>query len=209
MISRSVAQIATASMRTRTSAFFGTGTGLLAMLSWPGSPSTQARCVSGIGNSLWLVFTPAGAYIFPPIRILCVCANLVSDGVRSFAVLRSRLAEFGRQPASRRRDLIPHERNVFVTCAHCRSRSADCSDHSPGLVADRRTDANDTRQIFFAIDCITVAADDPQRLEQGRQLGDRLVGETLHPAREDALDLVFRQPGHDGLADRRCMRRLD
>src|SRR6185369_7221179 len=172
MISRSVAQIATASMRTRTSAFFGTGTGLLEMLSWPGSPSTQARCVSGIGNSLWLVFTPAGAYIFPPIRILCVCANLVSDGMRPFTVLRSRLPEFGRQSAGRCRDLFPHERNVFIACAHCRSRSADRSDHGAGLVADRRADANNTRQIFFAIDRITVSADDPQRLEQCRQLGD-------------------------------------
>jgi hypothetical protein len=43
MISRSVAQMATASMRTSTSAFFGTGTGFSVRLSWPGSPSTQAR----------------------------------------------------------------------------------------------------------------------------------------------------------------------
>ena len=62
MISRSVAQIATASMRTSTSAFFGTGTALSISLSSPGSPSTQAFIMSGIGKSL-LVFTPAGAYI--------------------------------------------------------------------------------------------------------------------------------------------------
>ena len=49
MISRSVAQIATASMRTRTSARFGTGTGFWASLSSPGLPSTQAFMVSGIG----------------------------------------------------------------------------------------------------------------------------------------------------------------
>ena len=49
MISRSVAQIATASMRTRTSAFFGTGTGLSFNESWPGSPSTHAFMLSGIG----------------------------------------------------------------------------------------------------------------------------------------------------------------
>ncbi len=60
--SRSVAQMATASMRTSTSAFFGTGTGLSTSFSCPGSPSTQAFMVSGMGKSL-LVFTPAGAYI--------------------------------------------------------------------------------------------------------------------------------------------------
>ena len=62
MFSRSVAQIATASMRTSTSARFGTGTGLSVRVSSPGSPSTQAFMVSGTG---WLgsVFTPAGAYM--------------------------------------------------------------------------------------------------------------------------------------------------
>jgi hypothetical protein len=55
--SRSVAQIATASMRTSTSAFFGTGTGLSTSASWPGSFSTQAFIVSGTGKSM-LVLTP-------------------------------------------------------------------------------------------------------------------------------------------------------
>ena len=49
MISRSVAQIATASMRTSTSALFGTGTGLVFNVSSPGSPSTHAFMLSGIG----------------------------------------------------------------------------------------------------------------------------------------------------------------
>jgi hypothetical protein len=49
MISRSVAQMATASMRTSTSAFFGVGTTLSTKLSSPGSPSTQAFIVSGTG----------------------------------------------------------------------------------------------------------------------------------------------------------------
>jgi hypothetical protein len=49
MISRSVAQIATASMRTSTSARPGIGIGLSTRLSWPGSPSTQARICSGSG----------------------------------------------------------------------------------------------------------------------------------------------------------------
>src|SRR5262245_11577955 len=62
MISRSVAQIATASMRTSTSAFFGTGTGLSLSISSPGLPSTQAFIASGIGK-LGLVLTPAGAYM--------------------------------------------------------------------------------------------------------------------------------------------------
>jgi len=62
MISRSVAQIATASMRTSTSARLGTGTGLSVNFSSPGSPSTQAFMLSGTGKSL-LVLTPGGAYI--------------------------------------------------------------------------------------------------------------------------------------------------
>ncbi len=62
MISRSVAQMATASMRTRTSARLGTGTGFCVSVTWPGSPSTQAFMVSGIGKS-GLVFTPADARI--------------------------------------------------------------------------------------------------------------------------------------------------
>src|SRR5262245_66033083 len=66
MISRSVAQIATASMRTSTSAFFGTGTGFCFKVRWPGSPSTHAFMVSGIGKS-GLVFTPVGAYIGSPL----------------------------------------------------------------------------------------------------------------------------------------------
>src|SRR5687767_10744553 len=61
MISRSVAQIAIASMRTRTSAFFGTGTGLSVSRSSPEFSSTQAFIRSGIGKS-GLVLTPAGAY---------------------------------------------------------------------------------------------------------------------------------------------------
>ena len=62
MISRSVAQIATASIRTSTSARFGTGTGFSVSFSSPGLPSTQARIMSGTGMS-FAVFTPGGAYI--------------------------------------------------------------------------------------------------------------------------------------------------
>src|SRR4051794_35700593 len=51
MISRSVAQMATPSMRTRTSALFGAGTGLSTSDSSPGSPRTHAFMVSGTGNA--------------------------------------------------------------------------------------------------------------------------------------------------------------
>ena len=62
MISRSVAQIATASMRTSTSARFGTGTGLSFSESSPGSPSTHAFIEAGTGKA-GSVFTPADAYM--------------------------------------------------------------------------------------------------------------------------------------------------
>ena len=50
MISRSVAQIATASIRTSTSATPGDGTGFSTGLSSSGSPRTQALMVSGTSN---------------------------------------------------------------------------------------------------------------------------------------------------------------
>ena len=53
MISRSVAQMATASTRTKTSAGPGCGTGFCAREICSGSPSTQAFMVSGIGY--WLL----------------------------------------------------------------------------------------------------------------------------------------------------------
>src|SRR5262245_42428042 len=67
MLSRSVAQIATASMRTSTSAWRGTGTGFCVSASSPGLPSTHAFMLSGIGKSL-LVFTWAGAYMAGSLR---------------------------------------------------------------------------------------------------------------------------------------------
>src|SRR5271154_3723954 len=62
MISRSVAQIATASTRTKTSARLGTGTGFSVSFSSPGLPRTQAFILSGIRKS-GLVFTPGPAYM--------------------------------------------------------------------------------------------------------------------------------------------------
>src|SRR5262249_42546277 len=67
MLSRSVAQIATASMRRSTSACLGTGTGFCVSASSPGLPSTHAFMRSGIGKSL-VVFTLAGAYIADSLR---------------------------------------------------------------------------------------------------------------------------------------------
>src|SRR6266705_6691278 len=62
MISRSVAHIATASMRTRISARAGTGVGLSRRKSSSGPPRTQTFIRSGIGN-LADVVTPIGLYI--------------------------------------------------------------------------------------------------------------------------------------------------
>src|SRR5579862_862823 len=62
MISKSVAQIATASIRTRTSARLGTGTGFSVSFSSPGLPSTHALNLSGMGKS-GLVFTPGPEYM--------------------------------------------------------------------------------------------------------------------------------------------------
>src|ERR1700730_13465475 len=62
MISRSVAQIATASIRTRTSARAGTGTGLSRRKSRSGSPRTQAFIWPGTTRP-GEVLTPDGRYI--------------------------------------------------------------------------------------------------------------------------------------------------
>ena len=59
MISRSVAQMATPSMRTRTSARLGSGTGFSTSDSSSGSPRTQAFMVSGTGNA-GSTFTSSG-----------------------------------------------------------------------------------------------------------------------------------------------------
>src|SRR5215831_11170198 len=73
--SRSVAQMATASMRTNTSARRGIGTGFCVKLSSPGSPSTHAHMVSGTGR-LAFVFTPSGAYILASFALLRTAQNI-------------------------------------------------------------------------------------------------------------------------------------
>src|ERR1700744_3843521 len=62
MISRSVAQIATASIRTSTSARLGIGVRLSRNDNSSGPPSTQAFICSGTGNSAEVV-TPVGLYM--------------------------------------------------------------------------------------------------------------------------------------------------
>src|SRR5664279_422294 len=160
--------------------------------------------LSGIGNSLWLVFTPAGAYIVSP------DAN---DAYRSIGDggfgLRVGFAEFGGRRARGGANFFAHQRNVIVGGAHGRRRGADGPDHGAGLIADGGADANHARQVLLAIDGVAVAAHDPQRLDESRKFRDGVVGEALHAVTEDALELIFRQPGHHGLAYRRGMRRLD
>src|SRR3981081_3142515 len=83
MISRSVAQIATASIRTRTSARAGTGTGLLRRKSSSGPPRTQAFISAGTGRS-GDVLTPAGPYIGLILcfgAVYCTCAPLAATGL--------------------------------------------------------------------------------------------------------------------------------
>src|SRR5262245_48909187 len=144
MISRSVAQIATASMRTSTSARFGAGTGLSVSFSSPGSPSTQARMVSGTGMSL-LTFTPGGVYI--------ACSFLFGRRGRTVR-LRAGPAKLGGKRAHGRRHLLAHEREMIVIRPHGRRRGADRADNRAIVIADRRADADDARLIFFVIDRI-------------------------------------------------------
>src|SRR5215213_3379482 len=132
MISRSVAQIATASMRTSTSARFGTGTGLVVSLSSPGSPSTHARMVSGTGMS-GLVLTPVGAYIF---------LFLVSLGCHRRAVRKGLCAKLGGQCAHRAGDLFADQRQMFIIRPHRRRGGADRAHDGAVMVADRGTDTD-------------------------------------------------------------------
>src|ERR1043166_2194963 len=152
MISRSVAQIATASMRTSTSARLGTGTGLSVNFSSPGSPSTHAFMVSGTGM-LALVFTPGGAYIVFSCEILLSCEHdLFRKPVPTFrdharlrqrtAGLRPRSAHLGGERADGREDFLAHQGQVRVARPHGRRRRADRAHHRAVVVADRGADAD-------------------------------------------------------------------
>src|SRR5438045_3487077 len=135
--SRSVAQIATASMRTSTSARFGTGTGLSVSFSSPGSPSTHARMVSGTGMSLH-VFTPGGVYIGSSL-LLRRCRRMR---------LRSKPAKLGGECPHRGGDLLAHERQMILLRPHGWRRCADRTDNGAITIADRRADADDAGLIL-------------------------------------------------------------
>src|SRR5829696_7768525 len=108
MISRSVAQIATASMRRSTSARLGTGTGLVVSFSSPGSPSTHARMLSGTVRSFEVV-TPGGAY-------MALAPVLFGRGRRP----DGGGAELGGERAHGRGHLLAHQREVLVVRPHGR-----------------------------------------------------------------------------------------
>src|SRR5262249_40535839 len=162
MISRSVAQIATASMRTSTSARFGTGTGLSVNFSSPGSPSTHAFMVSGTGMS-FDVFTPGGAYIRCLLKTRVNALMLLKTRVNALMLLktrvnalmllrrgvrtglRARFSELRRKRAHRGYDLLAHQREMIVAGAHHRGGGADRADDGPVMVTDRGADANHAR----------------------------------------------------------------
>src|SRR6185312_1201317 len=104
MISRSVAQIATASMRTSTSARLGTGTGFSVGFSSLGLPSTQAFMVPGMGKS-GLVFTPGAEYMGAVLAARSLSSAVLItafDSGRNGAV---RLAAWQRSQIEKRNDL--------------------------------------------------------------------------------------------------------
>ena len=78
------------------------------------------------------------------------------------AGLYAGIAEFSGEAARRGHDLVAHRCNVLVTGTHCRCRGTDRPYDCSRLIADRRADANDPRQKFFAVDGVAVAADDAQ-----------------------------------------------
>src|SRR3954447_5376342 len=163
--SRSVAQIATASMRTSTSARFGIGTGFSVSFSSPGSPSTQARIVSGTGMS-FAGFTPGGAYI-----VVFLLGRDARGGLRSVR------AELRGERAHGRDDLFAHQREMAVVRAHRGRRGADRAGHRAVVVADRRADADHARLILFVVHRVAVAPHMAQRFDQRGPLGDGLLRE--------------------------------
>src|SRR6185437_6527891 len=182
-----------------------TGMAFSISLSSPGSPSTQARCLSGIGKSL-LIFTPAGAYMIPPMQYV-LASN--GDGLLPVAGLRTRSTKFRRKRARGGSNFVAHEGDVLVARPHARCRSADGADHGTRLIADGGADADDTLQEFLAVDGIAGTPNGAQRFDQLREFRDSIVGEALHAVNKDAAHLVLGQPSQHGLAERGRMRRLD
>src|ERR1700712_5508958 len=153
MISRSVAQIATASIRTSTSAFFGTGTALVASVSWSGSPSTHARMVSGIGKS-GDVLTWACWYMLSP----RACGLFCCLGADGFARRTRRRAELHRQFIGRHQKMDADLVEIFRCRPEHRRGDADRSDDAAGMVANGGADADHTGLKLFPIDRKAVAA---------------------------------------------------
>src|SRR5690606_28619993 len=168
MISKSVPQIATASMRTRTSAFFGAGTGLSFSVSSPGSPSTQAFIVSGIGKS-GLVFTPSGIAMVNLLEVRClgvpprVSAEMGDPQAVAYAfgALRHRLGDMGA---------------IFLARAASGDRDADRAGDGAGPVAQRRAVADHVRLELAVVDGIAHAAHEPELLDEAREGGDSVLG---------------------------------
>src|SRR5580700_10042878 len=95
MTSRSVAQIATASMRTRTSARPGTGVGFSPRESWSGSPSTQAFICEGTGK-LGDVLTPDGSYMAAVLVVSGLYLTLPGGEIASPRLFGGELEDFER-----------------------------------------------------------------------------------------------------------------
>src|SRR5215475_15046420 len=88
-----------------------------------------------------------------------------------------------------------------------RSADADGCDDALLAIANRRSDAPETRLMLSVVDGITTFAD---LGELGSQLGcgnDRLVGELLEARLDDAVADLTRLEGQDGLADARAVHR--
>src|ERR1700728_323143 len=120
MISRSVAQIATASIRTSTSARAGTGVGFSVMDSSPGPPRIQAFIVSGTANSA-AVFTLGWLYI----------------GVSCFSFVkgmkRRLIAQVGRQGGRAPDHLLPQIADRRLISADRRAGDFDRPDDRTGF----------------------------------------------------------------------------
>ena len=135
--------------------------------------------MSGIGNSLWLVFTPARCVH----QFLPKCNYVPIDQIRGGLLVAAAAPGSPNSADSARvaaHDLVAHQRDVLVARAHRRRRGADRADHGAGLIADRGADADHARQKFLAVERIAVAAHNAQRFDQRRKFGDGLVGEALH-----------------------------
>src|SRR5690348_1605167 len=215
MISRSVAQIATASMRTSTSALPGIGTAFSTSESWPGSPSTQAFIRSGMGNS-GAVVTPAGAYISCSsfsLRASRVDRDHGSISNRLFVIarlqVRAKLAKLRREIARSGDDSLSHQLQTRFGRPHGGGRSTDCPDHGAGVVADRCADTNDPRLKLLVVEREPIAPNEAEFFDELLGVGERHGREPHHPVQgQNPTDLLLRQPCKHRLAGRGRVRRV-